>query len=195
MSHRTAFLLAALVAVAIPASAGAATPESGTVSPDARQTTTKGTVNDPLGVYDLAAFYYGSTSVRGNETCNQPVCDTYTLNVADGGFQLRINVNAPASENVSLDIVDPDGTRSNMNTVDYFTHRTFIGEAIPGAWTVHTYGTGDFDSFDYTLTSEINVPGDPDFVPPADGSDATGLAAARTRAQQKAAALKLTRLT
>src|SRR4051794_36571905 len=108
MSHRTAFLLSLLVAVAIPASAGAATPASGSLSPSARKATTTGTITDPIGAYDIGTFFYGSTAVRGNETCNQPICDVYTLKVADGGNQLRIVTDAPNAVNVAMDISDPD---------------------------------------------------------------------------------------
>lgn len=180
MSQRTVFLLGVLAALAIPSSALAATPSSGSVSPTSRQATATGSVTDPLGVYDLAAYSYGDTKVRGQDTCKAPACDIYTLNVASGGKQLRIVADAPGSDNVSMDIVGPFGDHYDMNTVDYFTQRTLIVGADPGTWTIEVYGTGAADqldpspSFDYTLTSDINVPGDPDFVPPNDGSDATG---------------------
>jgi hypothetical protein len=193
MSQRTGFLLGVLAALAIPTSASAATPDSDSVSPQNQKTTATGTITDPIGAYDLAMFYWGGTSVRGQETCNTPVCDTFTLNVAEGGQELRIVADAPNSDNVSLDIADPAGTRYNLNTVDYFTQRTLIAGADPGTWTVRVYGTGNFDSFDYALTAEINLPGDPEFVPPNDGSDATGLATAR-RASKSAAMTATSRL-
>ena len=111
--------------------------------------------------------------MRGQDTCKGTVCDPYTLTV-DGGRELRIVVDTPTAENVSLDVVDPDGSHYMLNTADLFTQRTFIGEAIAGTWTIRTYGTGDFDTFDYELTSEVNLADEPDFVPPSDGSDATG---------------------
>src|SRR3954469_13664720 len=103
MTKRTAFLLGVVVALAIPASAGAATPASGTVSPTAKKATATGTITDPLGAYDLAAFFAGGTTVRGQDTCKGAVCDPYPLTV-NGGRELRIVVDAPTAENVSLDV-------------------------------------------------------------------------------------------
>jgi hypothetical protein len=179
MSQRTAFLLGVLAALAIPTSAVAATPSSGSVSPTAQKTTATGTIADPLGAYDLTAFFNGGTQVHGQDTCNAPYCDVYTLDVAPGGQQLRIVADAPHADNVSMDVTDPFGGHYMLNTADLFTQRTLIVGADAGKYTIQVYGTGAADNldptpFDYTLTSEINLPGDPEFVPPADGSDATG---------------------
>lgn len=174
MSHRTAFLLGVLAALAIPTSAIAATPSSGTISPSAKKTTATGTITDPFGSYDLVMFFNGGTTVRGNDTCTAPACETFTLTVASGGKELRIIADAPASANVSMDITDPSGAHYSHNTADYFPNRTFLGFADPGTWKINVYGTPELDSFDYTLSAEMNLPGSPAFVPPNDGSDATG---------------------
>jgi hypothetical protein len=174
MSHRTGFLLGVLVALAIPTSALAATPSSGSVSPTAQTATATGSVADPLGAYDLTAFFNGGTTVHGQNTCQAPACDVYKLDVAPGGNQLRIVVDAPHADNVSMDITGPFDDHYMMNTADYFTQRTLIVGADAGKWTIQVYGTGAADQLDTSPTFDFNLPGDPDFVPPNDGSDASG---------------------
>lgn len=175
MSQRhSVVVLLALVALTLPAGAQAATPASGAVSPTQKSTAWSGTITDPIGAYDLVMFFNGGTSVRGNETCASVVCDTYMLDVADGARELRVVADAPDSDNVSMDVTTPDGERLNLNTATLYTQRTLIWTAIPGTWTIHVYGTGRVDQFDYTATAEVNLPGEPAFVPPDDGSDAFG---------------------
>lgn len=174
MNHRPLALAAALVALALPTTAVAATPDHGSIAPGSAKTTWSGTITDPIGAYDLAAFFAGSTMVRGQETCAAVVCDPYKLTVGPGGRELRIVVDAPDADNVSMEITDPDGSTFNLNTVDYYSQRTLIWDATPGTWTVRVYGTGAFDSFDYGVTAELNLENEPDFVAPDDGSDAVG---------------------
>jgi hypothetical protein len=144
MNVRMPVLLSLAAALALPTAATAATPSSGKVSPTAKTVSWSGDINDPLGVFDLAAFYYGSTNVRGNETCTPPVCDTFTLDVANGGYGLLLKVDAPQSDNVSVEAVDPSGAAQNFNDVEYTTTRTIDLPADPGKWTIKTYGTGAF---------------------------------------------------
>jgi hypothetical protein len=155
-------LIGVLAALALPCSAVAATPEAGTVSPTAKTTTWTGSVNDPLGAYDLAMFFNESTAVRGNETCLGVVCDVYTLEVAEGGQEIRFVFDAPGADNLSVDLTMPDGTRQNINLVEYTTHHELIWDALPGTWTFRTYGSG---AFDYAHSAEINLPGEPSFYP------------------------------
>lgn len=162
---RTPIALAALAALALPAAATAATPESGAVSPETRKVSWSGTIVDPLGTYDLVAFFIGSTQVQGQETCGRVVCDDFTLTVPEGAQEIRIRAAGDsAAQNVSMDISSPGGERWNLNEAEYATERELIYEAVPGAWTIRVYGTSNV-SFDYTASAEINLPGDPSFYP------------------------------
>src|SRR3954466_9957080 len=99
--HHTT-LLGALAALALPGAASAATPDTAKVSPTAKTASWTGDIEDPLGLYDLAIFYQGSTTVQKNETCMAPYCDVFTLDVADGGTALNVKIDAPDRKSTRL---------------------------------------------------------------------------------------------
>jgi hypothetical protein len=156
MRLRTTTLLAAFAALAVPAAATAATPETAKVSPTAKTASWTGDITEPFGFYDLAAFLNGSTALHGQETCNAPVCDAFTLDVADGGTALTVKIDAPDADNLAVEVVDPSGGTTNYNDADPATTRTLELPTDPGTWTFKTYGTGDF-----TYTAKATLSTDP----------------------------------
>src|SRR4051794_7512732 len=160
MRFHTATLLGALAALALPAAASAATPESGKVSPTAKTAGWTGDISEPFGLYDLAAFFNGTTAIHGQETCTAPVCDTFKLDVAEGGTALVVKLDAPDADNLAVEVVDPNGGSTNYNDVDPATARTLELPTDPGTWTFKTYGTGDF-----TYTAKATLSTDPQQEP------------------------------
>jgi hypothetical protein len=165
MKIHSTTLLGALAALALPAAASAATPDTAKVSPTAKTASWTGDITEPFGLYDLTAFFNGSTEVGGNETCTAPVCDTFALDVADGGTALTVKIDAPDADNLAVEVVDPNGGATNYNDVDPATSRTLELPTDPGTWTFKTYGTGEF-----TYTAKATFSTDPQ---PTDEAAAT----------------------
>ena len=159
--------IACALALAIPASAAAAEPQSGAVGPEtpqAQKVTWDGDIYGPLGLYNDAMWVNGGTNVAGNETCVNPWCDTFTLTVRPGGRDIRITV-AGAASDISMDISAPDGTRETIGGLDNpASSVSYVWGAIPGTWTIRVYGNPDaLLAFPYTGTAEINLENDPPF--------------------------------
>ncbi len=156
MKIHTTSLLGALAALALPAAASAATPDTAKVSPTAKTASWTGDITEPFGAYDLLIFSQGDTTLQGQETCMAPYCDVFTLDVADGGTALNVKIDAPDSDNLAVEVVDPNGGTTNYNDVDPATTRDLDLPTDPGTWTVKTYGTGDF-----TYTAKATFSTDP----------------------------------
>lgn len=101
-------LLTVLAVLAVPASASAAEPEKGSVSASSPKTAWAGTLQNPYVFHNL--FNYEPTAeITGQVPCEAPGCDTFTLDVADGGVDLALEVVSDQTEDMSLRIQDPSG--------------------------------------------------------------------------------------
>lgn len=164
---------AALLALAIPAAAPAATPESATLNTDTRaamKVTWTGSITDPVDAYDLGMFFgdgivNSGTYVRGNDTCMQPYCDVFKLTVPEGANELRFIETADDADNITGFITAPDGTKYNLNNEETLNERKLVALAVPGEWTFRVYGGGVYD---YEASAEINLPDDPTFYDVSD---------------------------
>src|SRR4051812_6721055 len=167
MSHRKSSLIAVLAAVlAIPAAANAA---EATVNATAKTGHLTGSINEPVGAYDLVGFFNGGTEVGGQTTClSAPVCDSHTLHVGADGAELKLDATSDA-DNLSLELISPDGTYTEINETDLTAehHRTL--DATAGDWTVRVYGSGTFDyDIGFPFRTPEDVAQDP---PPADDTE------------------------
>lgn len=94
-------LLALLLLTALVVPATAATPSSGKVSKASPKVTWNGSVT---GFASWQAYN------QGQGTCNNPSCDTFTLEVADGPAPLTLHVKSGDST-IYLEVVKPDGSK------------------------------------------------------------------------------------
>ena len=92
-------LLTALFALALVVPAGATDPSSGKVSRSSPKVTWTGAVTG------FAAWQLYN---QGMGMCEDPSCDTFTLEVADGPANLALRVKS-ADSNIFLEVVRPDG--------------------------------------------------------------------------------------
>jgi type 1 fimbria pilin len=170
MSHRKTILLAALAALAVPASASAAT---ATVNATTKTAHLTGTItSDYFGAYEAAVWFNGGTSVHGQNTCISPNCDEHTLTVGPDGAQLKLDGESDAY-GLDLEIIDPDGHATEINNLDAAEstsdqHVTL--DATPGNWTIRVYGSPDLYTFDYDVTATFRTPEEVanDPAPPSD---------------------------
>ena len=188
MKIHTTSLLGAFAALALPATAAAATPDTAKVGPTAKTAAWTGDITEPFGAYDLLIFSQGDTTLGGQETCMAPYCDVFTLDVADGGTALNVKIDAPDSDNLAVEVVDPAGGATNYNDVDPATTRDLDLPTDPGTWTIKTYGTG---SFTYTAKATFSTD-PPQEAAPAASSREVGRHSAKAKSR-KARALRATR--
>jgi hypothetical protein len=154
---RKPLLLGVLIALALPASSLA---DTKTVSADAKKATFAGTISDPaFGLYDLVMFFNDGTEVRGQSACVEPACETHTLTVGPGGAELELHAVSDAN-NLSLEIIDPDGARTSVNEVEPTAEHTLDFSATPGDWTIRVYGGADSDAFDYEIGATYKTAAD-----------------------------------
>ncbi|HEX8085794.1 MAG TPA: hypothetical protein VF529_15995 [Solirubrobacteraceae bacterium] len=145
-----ALVIAFGLTVLAAAPAQAANPASGEVTTSQPSTTWSGSIDD-FGAYDLAFWYFGTLSFA----CEQPFCDTFTLNVGPGANSLTIKVaGGSGTENIAFEAEDPDGELEYVDSEDTelrtTRERTFT--AKPGEWVIRVSGTG---TFDYTGTAKL----------------------------------------
>lgn len=161
MHLRKTVLLGALVALALPTASLA---DTKTVTESAKKASFTGTITDAtFGLYDLALFFNGSTEVRGNSVCVDPQCHEHTLTVGPNGVELALDATSDAS-NLSLDIIDPDGSMTSINEVDPTADHSLDFAATEGDWTIRVYG-GSSD-FDYKLDATFKTQEDVDAETP-----------------------------
>lgn len=162
---RTIILACAIAALAFPAASLA---ETKSVDATTKTATFSGTItSDPLGAYDVLGFVNDGTDVQGQSVCVQPLCDEHTLKVGEGGAELRLAATSDAY-NISLQVIDPDGTSTSMNDANTSSERDGTFDPIPGDWTIRVYGSPDTTSFDYDLKATFRTPEDVAQDPPAD---------------------------
>ena len=102
--------LALLAVAALPGSAVAADPEAGSVSAASPKVEWTGTLQNPYLLHNLYN-YEGTTPIgAGTLPCQAPMCDTFTLDVADGGVDLTLELFSEQSPDISLRVQDPSGT-------------------------------------------------------------------------------------
>lgn len=161
---RKTILACAVAALAFPAASLADTKAVDAATPKA---TFSGTItSDPLGTYDVLGYLNDGTEVQGTSFCVQPACDEHTLTVGAGGAELRLDATSDAY-NLSLQIIDPDGTSTSVNDGSSGEHHLTL-DPVPGDWTIRVYGSPDTTSFDYDLTTTFRTPEDVAQDPPAD---------------------------
>jgi hypothetical protein len=109
--HARLALATALAALALPAPALAATPESGALSVEKPQVKWSG--------YAAGGTVNVIAPIR-DRTCEQPFCDRFRLTVPEGlpqGTRLRFDITAQqATGYVDLFITSPDGVKQRYNT-------------------------------------------------------------------------------
>lgn len=97
----------AVLLIALPGSASAADPEGGKLSTASPSVTWSGSLQNPYLLHNL--FNYEPTAgTTGTLPCEAPMCDTFTLDVADSA-DLKIEVVSEQTEDMSLRIQSPDG--------------------------------------------------------------------------------------
>jgi len=171
MSHRKTLLLAALAALAVPASASAAT---ATVSATAKTASFTGTITEPTGMFEIGADFNGGTQFHGQDLCVQPACDEHTLTVGPDGAQLKLDADGGDAYSFDIELTDPSGTVTTLGDPAADTPPTSFHEtldATPGNWTVRVYGTPNLDSFDYNVGFTFRTPADVANDPPTPASD------------------------
>jgi hypothetical protein len=153
---RKTLLLGVLAALALPSASLAATEK---VDATAKTATLSGTITDPaFGAYDLALFFYGGTEIQGQSLCVAPACEEHTLTVGADGAELRLTATSDA-DNLSLEIIDPDGTYTEVNEVETTSDHLLEFDPTPGDWTIRVYGAGT-PSFDYEIAALFRTPED-----------------------------------
>lgn len=164
MRRLTAVLLTAL---AVPASAQAATPESGTVSAASPKVAWEGTVQNGI-LFHNTYFYEGTTLAAGGTLpCQAPGCDTFTLENADGASDLNLELASEQSPDISLRIQDPSGTwtyHNGWNDSSPVT-RVKLKKAPKGTYVINvvirrlgtTNPTAVDDTSDYKATAALAV--------------------------------------
>ena len=108
--RRPIVTLAALALLASPAAAGAAEPEAGTVSAASPKVQWTGTLQNPYLLHNLYNYEGATLGAAGTLPCEAPMCDTFTLDVADGGVDLLLELASEQSPDISLRVQDPSGT-------------------------------------------------------------------------------------
>ena len=167
-----------LLLAAVPALA--AEPESGSVSPSAPTTEWSGT----SGGYGINIVNVGLGAAGEPMICEAPFCDTYALDVAEGGLSLAISVTSTDSSITILEVHKPDGSFSRADGIepegadpDYTTTLKFK-KPEKGAWTVKIQSNAPGGTDPYTGIAQMTVP-EP---PPAEAPLAPG---GETPAQQQ----------
>jgi hypothetical protein len=151
---RLLLVLALTLSVAIPALA--ATPDAGSVGPEAPKAEWTGSVIDPLGL----AYTQAQIAESAEDACATPapVCDTYTLTVAPGGKKLTIvAAGAAADDDVGLSVTDPGGTEHFVAT-DIQSESVVIDNPAEGEYTVHVLSFPEDTAMDYAGTATLELP-------------------------------------
>jgi len=97
-----------LASLALPASVSASEPEKGSVSAASPKAAWAGTLQNPYVFHNLFN-YEPMAELTGQIPCEAPGCDTFTLDVADGGVDLNLEVLSDQTEDMSLRVQDPGG--------------------------------------------------------------------------------------
>ena len=196
---RRLIITAAALAVALPASASAATPESGTVSAASPKATWAGTIQG--GVFSHNTFFYEEA---GTLPCQAPSCDTFTLENADGTADLMLELASEQSPDISLRIQDPSGTWTYHDGWSDSTPVTKVRlkKAPKGKYVINvvirrlgtTQPTAVDDTSDYTGTATLLVAAPvvtpPPVVAPAPAAPAPAQPAPAKKPSAKAACQK-----
>lgn len=147
----------------LPASASAATPESGSVSAASPKVEWAGTVQN--GVLFHNTFFY---EPAGTLPCQAPGCDTFTLRNEDGTADVLLELASEQSPDISLRIKDPSGTWTYHNGWNDSapTTKVRLKKAPKGEYVINvvirrlgtTNPTAVDDTSDYKGTATLLVP-------------------------------------
>ena len=172
---RRLIITAAALALALPATVSAATPETATVSAASPKAGWTGTIQG--GILFHNTYNY---EPAGTLPCQAPGCDTFTLQNAEGNADLLIEVASEQSPDISLRIQDPSGTWTYHNGWSDSTPATKVRlkKAPKGTYVINvvirrlgtTQPTAVDDTSDYTGTATLLVAAPvitPPSVPPA----------------------------
>ena len=107
--RRPIITLALLAAGLLPATAVAATPETGSVSAESPKVQWTGSLQNPYLLHNLFNYEGTTAGAAGTLPCEAPMCDTFTLDVATGGVDLTLDLTSEQSPDISLRVQDPSG--------------------------------------------------------------------------------------
>jgi hypothetical protein len=187
---RILFFCGAVSATALAVPALASDPASGTLSNASPQTTWTGSSN--------GYGYYPIHNVTGEGRCSPPVCDSYSLELADAGnLTLTVDNNAangPGADVVQVDVTKPGGdVVQTGGTADKPTV-VKIKNAEKGKYTVEvTTNEQAANDGSYKGVAQLGNPAAPATTPAAGGGTTTPPPASPTPAagQEPAAVLSL----
>ena len=146
--------------MAVPA-AFAATPENGTISAAQPKVEWSGT----SGGYGITAANILLTTAGQKMICEAPFCDTFTLDVADGGIDMTLAVTSEQSAITTVEVEKPDGSWEYQNgiepegTEEDFTTKFRFKKAAKGTWIVRTMSNADAGLDPYSAVAQLIVPG------------------------------------
>lgn len=154
-------VLGSIVALALlVAPAGAADPESGSVSASAPSTEWKGTAPG----YGFSVF---ADTQGGIDPCEQPYCDSYTLDVKDKGT-LTITLTTDSGAGfTTVEVEKPDGSKLyNGGNADDPKTVFKISNAPVGAYVIETETNESAEAGQYTGNATLTVAGAAAPTPP-----------------------------
>jgi X-Pro dipeptidyl-peptidase len=158
--RRAVFLT--LLVCAFPATAGAATPASGTVSPAAPNVAWQGSVTG--GYLSYAAMVAANAGgLVGSVPCAPLVCDSFALTVSGAGQDLVIGASSPDTDIVTVRLTAPDGS---VIFADPAVTTVRVPRAATGTWHVDIT-TNAVGASGYTATAGVSP------SPPDDGGPPT----------------------
>ena len=169
-------LVLALAALALlPATASAAEPATGTVSAASPKVTWSGTIQGGI-LFHNTYFYEGTTAdSAGTLPCQAPGCDTFTLENAEGGVDLMLELASDQSPDISMRIQDPSGTWTYYDGWSDGSPATKVRlkKAPKGTYVINvvirrlgtTQPTAVDDTSDYKGTASLAFPA-PAVIPP-----------------------------
>ena len=134
MARGLTLLLATLALAIVPATASAATPASGTVSPTAPTTQWSGDL--AAGYASYAAYVLGDAAgANAAAPCLVPSCDSFALHVGSGGGDVTIKAASPETGIVTVRVAGPGGT---------FTYDNGFAEPAETTVTIPAAEAGDY---------------------------------------------------
>ena len=161
-------LISLLSALAVPA-AFAATPETGTISTAQPRVEWSGT----SGGYGITAANILITTAGERMICEAPFCDTFTLEVAEGGVDMTVAVTSEQSDITTVEVEKPDGSWEYTNGIepegtepDHTTKFRFK-KAAKGTWIVRIMSNANAGTDPYVGVAELLLPAAAAPAPPA----------------------------
>lgn len=197
---RRILLTTSLTLAAVPV-AFAAEPESGTISSASPKVEWNGT----SGGYGITAANILINAAGEQMVCEAPFCDTFTLEVADGGVDMTLALTSEQSTITTAEVEKPDGSWEYQNGIEPegteadYTTRFRFKKAMKGTWIVRTMSNANAGLDPYVGVAQLLVPaaapapvaGAPAAAPAPDAAPAADSAPAAPPSLTIAAAGKL----